>query len=54
VAYAVADEMGFTRNAVTWVRTSFDQAIQLGKKNFDPNLQQFSIADARDRVVNFS
>jgi polar amino acid transport system substrate-binding protein len=54
VAYAVADEMGFTRNAVTWVRTSFDQAIQPGEKNFDLNLQQFSITEARDRVVDFS
>lgn len=54
VAYALAEEMGFARDAVTWVRTSFDQAIQPGAKDFDLNLQQFSITEARDRVVDFS
>lgn len=54
VAYALAGEMGFAPEAVTWVRTSFDQAIQPGAKDFDLNLQQFSITEARDRVVDFS
>jgi len=54
VAYAVAEEMGFARDAVVWTRTSFDQAIQPGEKNFDLNLQQFSITDARDRIIDFS
>ena len=40
VAYAVADELGFGADNVTWVRTSFDEAIQPGAKNFDFNLQQ--------------
>ena len=30
VAYAIAGEMGFADDAVTWVRTSFDEAIQPG------------------------
>ncbi|MFK7869682.1 MAG: ABC transporter substrate-binding protein [Roseobacter sp.] len=54
VAYAVAAEMGFANNAVVWTRTSFDQAIQPGQKDFDLNLQQFSITEARDKVVDFS
>ena len=47
VAYAVAEEMGFAEEHVTWVRTSFDEAIAPGPKNFDFNLQQFSISPER-------
>jgi polar amino acid transport system substrate-binding protein len=54
VAYAVAAEMGFPPEQVTWVRTSFDQSIQPGAKNFDFNLQQFSITEERERMVDFS
>jgi polar amino acid transport system substrate-binding protein len=54
VAYAVAAEMGFTPEQVTWVRTTFDAAIQPGPKTFDFNLQQFSISAERDEVVDFS
>ena len=54
VAYALAAEMGFANDAVTWVRTSFDAAIQPGAKDFDLNMQQFSITEDRDRVVDFS
>lgn len=54
VAYAVADKMGFSEDQVTWVRSSFDQAIQPGAKDFDFNLQQFSITEERDEIVDFS
>lgn len=54
VAYAVAEEMGFTADQVAWVRTSFDQAIQPGAKDFDFNLQQFSITEDREKMVDFS
>ncbi|MEO0501803.1 MAG: ABC transporter substrate-binding protein [Pseudomonadota bacterium] len=54
VAYALAEEMGFAADAVTWVRTSFDEAIQPGAKNFDINMQQYSITAERDKVVDFS
>lgn len=54
VAYAVAEQMGFAADQVTWVRTSFDQAIQPGAKNFDFNLQQYSITPERERMVDFS
>lgn len=54
VAYAVANEMGFTDDDVVWVRSSFDEAIQPGAKNFDFNLQQYSITDEREEVVDFS
>ncbi len=54
VAYAVAEELGFSNSNVTWVRTGFDEAIQPGKKNFDFNLQQFSITEDRKKSVSFS
>ena len=41
------------RPAVTWVRTTFDEAIQPGAKNFDFNLQQFSITPERAETVDF-
>ncbi|MEL6518190.1 MAG: ABC transporter substrate-binding protein [Pseudomonadota bacterium] len=54
VAYAVADKMGFAEDQVTWVRTSFDEAIQPGAKNFDFNMQQYSITEEREQMVDFS
>ena len=54
VAYAVATAMGFDNANVAWVRTSFDEAVQPGAKNFDFNLQQYSITDERKASVDFS
>lgn len=54
VAYAVAEEMGFSKEDVVWVRSSFDEAIQPGVKNFDVNIQQYSITPERDQIVDFS
>ncbi len=54
VAYAVATQLGFTPQQVTWVRTGFDEAVAPGPKDFDFNLQQYSITDERDEVVDFS
>jgi polar amino acid transport system substrate-binding protein len=46
VAYAVAKQLGFDAACVAWVRTTFDSAVTPGEKNFDFNLQQFSITEA--------
>ena len=54
VAYAVADELGFAADDVVWVRSTFEQAIAPGPKDFDINLQQFSITDEREQNVDFS
>lgn len=54
MAYAVADRMGFGPEQVQWTRTSFDESIQPGAKDFDFNLQQFSITEDREKVVDFS
>jgi polar amino acid transport system substrate-binding protein len=54
VAYAVAEKLGFKKEDVVWVRTTFDEAIAPGVKNFDFNLQQYSITDERKANVDFS
>ncbi|MGB7320063.1 MAG: ABC transporter substrate-binding protein [Albidovulum sp.] len=54
VAYEVAARMGFDADMVEWTSSSFDQAIQPGPKDFDFNLQQFSITEERDQMVDFS
>jgi polar amino acid transport system substrate-binding protein len=54
VAYAVAEELGFAAEDVVWVRTTFEEAIAPGAKNFDFNLQQFSITAERAENVDFS
>lgn len=54
VAYAVATQLGFSADEVKWVRTTFDGAIAPGEKNFDFNLQQFSITEDRKKAVDFS
>jgi polar amino acid transport system substrate-binding protein len=54
VAYAVAGAMGYEAGDVIWARAGFDESIQPGAKNFDINLQQFSITAAREEVVDFS
>lgn len=54
VGLAVAKSLGFEGTAVSWIRTSFDGAIAAGTKDFDFNLQQFSINPDRLKVVSFS
>jgi polar amino acid transport system substrate-binding protein len=54
VAYAVATQLGFSKDEVKWVRTTFDSAVTPGEKNFDFNLQQFSITTDRAKAVDFS
>jgi polar amino acid transport system substrate-binding protein len=54
VAYAVAKQLGFSKSEVVWTRTTFDSAIAPGPKNFDFNLQQFSITPQRKKAVDFS
>jgi polar amino acid transport system substrate-binding protein len=46
--------MGYEGDAVVWVRTTFDEAIQPGAKSFDLNLQQYSITPERAENIDFS
>jgi polar amino acid transport system substrate-binding protein len=54
VAYAIAEELGYDAADVVWVRTTFEAAIQPGPKNFDFNLQQYTITEERAQNVDFS
>lgn len=54
VAYAIAEELGFAPEDVEWERTSFEAAIAPGPKNFDFNIQQYTITDERKQAVDFS
>jgi len=54
VVYAVAKELGIEADAVTWTRTGFDEAVAPGEKDYDFNVQQYSITAERDEVVDFS
>ena len=54
VAYAVAEKMGFSKDQVVWVRTGFDEAITPGAKDWDMNIQQFSVTEERKQAVDFS
>lgn len=54
VAYAIAEQLGYTTDQVTWVTASFNKVIQPGPKDFDLDLNQFSITEARRKAVDFS
>ncbi len=54
LAYALANELGYPKDKVTWVRVPFNAAIQPGPKTFDLDLNQFSISDERRTAVDFS
>jgi polar amino acid transport system substrate-binding protein len=54
VIYAVADQLGFSKEDVTWTRTGFDEAIAPGDKDYDLNVQQYSITPEGEQVIDFS
>jgi polar amino acid transport system substrate-binding protein len=54
VAYAVADQLGFAKGDVTWVVVPFNNSFKPGPKDFDFDINQISVTDARDRAVDFS
>lgn len=54
VAYAIADKLGFAKTDVVWATVDFNAVIAPGKKNFDFDVNQVSITDARKKAVDFS
>jgi len=54
LVFALASELGFAAADVTFVRTPFDTVIAPGAKDWDFNIQQYSITAERDEVVDFS
>lgn len=53
VAYAVADQLGYPTDKVTWTRVGFDEAIAK-PDGFDFDINQFTITQDRSKVVDFS
>jgi len=54
VAYAVAEELGFTREQVNWVKVPFNTSYAPGEKEFDFDINQISITPEREKAVDFS
>ncbi|MBX7267862.1 amino acid ABC transporter substrate-binding protein [Micromonospora sp. Llam7] len=54
VAYAVAEQLGYARDDVTWIRVRFDAAVAPGPKNFDFDINQFAVTEERKQAVDFS
>jgi polar amino acid transport system substrate-binding protein len=54
VAYAVADQLGFTPTEVTWTTVPFNSSYAPGDKAFDFDVNQISITPKRAKVVDFS
>jgi polar amino acid transport system substrate-binding protein len=54
VAYAVAEELGFSDDQVEWVVVPFDNVFRPGPKPFDFDINQVSYTEERDQAVDFS
>ncbi len=54
VAYAVADELGFSGSDISWVNVPFNSSYAPGAKSFDFDINQISITPKRAEVVDFS
>ena len=54
VIYALAEQMGFAKEDVVWVRTEFDEACAPGAHDWDLNIQQVSINEDRKKAIDFS
>src|SRR6201995_396090 len=54
VAYAVADQLGFSKSQVTWAYEPFDSSYAPGAKKFDFDINEISYSAARAQVVTFS
>jgi polar amino acid transport system substrate-binding protein len=54
VAYAIADQLGFSRSDVEWTVEPFNASYAPGPKDFDFDVNQISITDKRAEQVDFS
>jgi polar amino acid transport system substrate-binding protein len=54
VAYAVAEELGFTQDQVKWEIVPFNSSYAPGPKKFDFDINQISITPKRAERVDFS
>jgi polar amino acid transport system substrate-binding protein len=54
VAYAVAKQLGFSKDEVKWVHVPFNNSFAPGPKSFDFDINQISFDKKRAKVVDFS
>jgi len=54
VAYAVAEQLGFSKSQVTWAYEPFDSSYAPGTKKFDFDINEISYSSARAQAVTFS
>ena len=54
VAYAIAKELGFTKEQVKWIPLAFNLTYKPGPKDFDFAIQQISYNPQRGKAVTFS
>ena len=54
LVYAVAEELGYAREDVSWVSVTFEQIISPAVKPFDIAAYQTTITDERREAVDFS
>jgi polar amino acid transport system substrate-binding protein len=54
VAYAVAQQLGFTKDEVKWIVVPFNSSYAPGSKKFDFDINQISISPKRAEHVDFS
>ncbi|MGD9572019.1 MAG: ABC transporter substrate-binding protein [Thermoleophilia bacterium] len=54
VAYAIATQLGFTEDEVTWIRVPFNSTYAPGPKKFDFDVNQVSITPERQEGADFS
>jgi polar amino acid transport system substrate-binding protein len=54
VAAAVATKLGFTADEVTWVRVPFNSVFKPTPKNWDFDINEFSITEKRKQALDFS
>jgi polar amino acid transport system substrate-binding protein len=54
VAYAIADNLGFSKADVKWTVVPFNSSYAPGPKDFDFDVNQISITPPREKQVDFS
>src|SRR6188508_990600 len=54
VAYAIADQLGFSSDQVEWTVVPFNSSYAPGPKKFDFDVNQISITPKRAQQVDFS
>jgi polar amino acid transport system substrate-binding protein len=54
VAYAIAEQLGFTHDDVTWTVVPFNNSYAPGTKDFDFDINQVSVTPERETGTTFS